>query len=171
MSDKFEKYPEGVPRGLGKKTKLLPPSLEGDTSKHLWESAERKSIACDGCSFSLSCWIEVGVVIGLTISSLDLEYCLLSWSLATGLLMPANLGAVMAMAPLLLLLPLDGLVSRWTTSLKLFESAWIKVVRGLQAAATATGVVAAAPCLFLDSSMLMRQFTFNTLSTTSVSYT
>lgn len=107
--DSFEKIAEGV-TGLGSKPEF--PVLVGET----W------------------CWsVDVPGLNGkggLTISSLGLEYCLLSWSLAVGLFMPATFIAAPSCAALLS----DGPVKRCTISRKVFVSVCTNVVKGLQLA-------------------------------------
>ncbi|EEF44528.1 pentatricopeptide repeat-containing protein, putative [Ricinus communis] len=67
---------------------------------------------------------------GLTITSLGLVYCLLSWSLDADFLIPATFAAAAPCAASFS----DGPVNRCTTSRKAFVSVCTKVVKGLQLA-------------------------------------
>ena len=81
------------------------------------------------------CWLVDDVpglnwIGGLTISSLGLEYCLLSWSLAVALFTPTTF----VVAPSFAALPSDGPVSLCTTSRNVFVFVCTNVVKGLQPA-------------------------------------
>lgn len=106
----FEKIVEGV-TGLGRKPEF--PDVVGE------------KLGC--CSVDVAGLNWTG---GLTISSLGLEYCLLSWSFGVALFIPTTFIA----APSCAALPSDGPVSRCTTSRKVFVSVCTNVVKGLQPA-------------------------------------
>ncbi|KAK1588915.1 hypothetical protein Q3G72_028568 [Acer saccharum] len=103
--DSFENIVDGVPTGLG--ITLGVPGFDGD---------------------------EPGLKLigGLTISSLGLVYCLLSWSLAVCLFVPPTFVATPSFVAASLS---DGPVKRCTISRKVFVSVWTNVVMGLQPAA------------------------------------
>ncbi|KAK4841145.1 hypothetical protein QYF36_027102 [Acer negundo] len=103
--DSFEKIVDGVPTGL--EITLGVPGFDGDEP----------------------CLKLIG---GLTISSLGLVYCLLSWSLAVCLFVPPTFVATPSFVAASLS---DGPVKRCTISRKVFVSVWTNVVMGLQPAA------------------------------------
>ncbi|KAK7841258.1 putative pentatricopeptide repeat-containing protein [Quercus suber] len=92
----FENIVEGV-TGLGRKPEF--PDLVGE--KLFWSVDAVDVAGLNGQG-------------GLTISSLGLEYCLLSWSLGVGLFTPTTFVAAASCA----VLPSDGPVKRCTTSRK-----------------------------------------------------
>ena len=108
----FENIVEGV-TGLGRKPEL--PDLVGE--KLFWSVDAVDVAGLNGQG-------------GLTISSLGLEYCLLSWSLGVGLFTPTTFVAAASCA----VLPSDGPVKRCTTSRKVCVSVCTNVVKGLQPA-------------------------------------
>lgn len=128
--DRFLKIVEGVPNGLEK------PGPEG---------------LLLGLEGEILCFWSVGEVkndlkwkVGLTISSLGLMYCLLSWRLGS---FDVDVVVVCLFGPMILvlcaiaycwaaLLGSDGPVSLCTTSLKDFVSVCTNVVKGLQPAVT-----------------------------------
>lgn len=125
---RFDIIVEGVPNGLDRK---FGPTWEGDKA-WFFSVGEEGGLKCK---------------VGLTISSLGLMYCLLSWSLGFVAVVVGGGVEVCLFGPVILLpaagtscwatlLGSDGPVSLCTTSLKEFVSVCTNVVKGLQPAVT-----------------------------------
>ncbi|PON85427.1 hypothetical protein TorRG33x02_188370 [Trema orientale] len=150
--DRVENIVEGVPDGLVRKPipELLLLNLEG-------EILLLSSVGEGNDDLKLK--------VGLTISSLGLMYCLLSWSLevVVGVCLFGGMTLlllVVAISCWAALLGSDGPVSLCTTSLKEFVSVCTNVVKGLQPAVT---WVSAGFSMMVNYSFHLRRLSFTLL--------
>ncbi|PON63288.1 hypothetical protein PanWU01x14_131980, partial [Parasponia andersonii] len=149
--DRVENIVEGVPNGLVREPtqESLLLNLEGETL--LFRSVGEGNG-------------DLKLKVGLTISSLGLMYCLLSWSLevvaGVCLFGGMTLLLVVAISCWAALLGSDGPVSLCTTSLKEFVSVCTNVVKGLQPAVT---LVSAGFSMMINYLFHLRRLSFTLL--------